>query len=134
MAARIDKTESAIGVFRAELAADVNPALYGQVCHVSLNSSGKAVLNAAGTSGVKGLHIPDRTTRKAGSIIDVLTNGEIVGFAIWNGTANVAAVAGTNYYTVPATGVMNVTPTSNVYVGHTVEADRLVVRMGGGLP
>ncbi len=134
MAARIDKTESAIGVFRAELAADVDPALYGRVCHVSLNSSGKAVLNAAGNSGVKGVHIPDRTTRKAGSIIDVLTNGEIVGFQIWNGTAVVDAVAGSNYYTVPATGVMSTTSTSNTYVGHTVEKDRLVVRMGGGLP
>jgi hypothetical protein len=134
MAARIDKTDSAIGVFRAELAADVDPALYGRVCHVSLNSSGKAVLNAAGNSGVKGVHIPDRTTRKAGQIIDILTNGEIVGFEIWNGTALAAAAAGTNYYSIPATGVHTTTATSNVYIGHTVEADRLVVRMGGGLP
>lgn len=134
MAARIDKTESAIGVFRAELAADVPSSLYGVVCAVSLNSSGKAVLNAAGNSGVKGVHVPDRTTRKAGSIIDVLTNGEIVGYQAWNGTTLADATAGTNYYVVPATGVHSTTATSNVYIGHTVEKDRLVVRMGGGLP
>lgn len=118
--ARIDKTDSAIGVFRAKAAADVaSEADYDKVLGASLNASGQAVLKAAGQTGFVGVCLVDRTKRKAGAILDILTAGEIVEVT--------GLVAGTQYYLHAATGALQTTPTKH-YVGHTVEADRLVVR------
>lgn len=117
--ARFDKVDSTIGVFRAVAAANVaSTADYDLVLGVGLNASGKALLKAAGQSGFKGVTTVDRTKRKAGDILDVMTAGEIVECA--------GLVAGQNYY-LTAAGILSTT-VSQWYVGHTVEADRLIVR------
>jgi hypothetical protein len=59
----------------------------------------------------------DRTKRRAGQIIDIMKIGEIVECA--------GLAAGTKYY-VQADGSIGATRTE-VYVGFTVEADRLCV-------
>lgn len=119
--ARIDKYESLSGGFRAPLAADYVGS--ATPVGVSLNSSGRVVLggvgNTVGSVGV--LCKPD--SAKAGSIVDIMTDGELVEFA---------GAAGTVYYADPTTGAINTTvPGAGVNgfrVGHTVEATRLIVR------
>lgn len=119
--ARIDKTDSNIGVFRAALAADVaSTADYDKVLACSLDASGNVLLKD-GTKPV-GVTTVDRTKRKAGSIQDVMTSGEIVECA--------GLAAGTKYY-IQDDGSIGTTVTE-FYVGVTVEADRLVVRFQGG--
>lgn len=118
--ARIDKTDSAVGVHRAPAAADVaSEADYHQVLGASINASGQAVLKAAGNTGFVGVCLVDRTKRKAGEILDIITLGEIVEVE--------GLAAGTLYYLNPATGALQTARTA-IKVGHTVEADRLVVR------
>lgn len=121
---RFDKVDSAIGGTRARLAADVAEADWNKVLGIGLNASGLAVPKAASTSGFVGVAIFDRTTRKAGTPIDIMRQGEIVDVP--------SLAAGTTYYltagglltaTAPAAGV------NAVQVGHTVEADRLVVNV-----
>jgi hypothetical protein len=116
--ARFDKVDSTIGVFRVPAAAAADEANYDRVIGVSVNAAGKGVLKAAGQTGFKGVTTVDRTKRKAGDILDVMTNGEIVECE--------GLVAGQNYY-LSAAGELQTGVTQH-YVGHTVEADRLVVR------
>lgn len=114
--ARIDKYDPVDGGFRAPL----NAALTGGVAPlgVGLNSSGRVVAGA-GVTGVIAV-IVSPADKAAGDIIDCMTDGEIVQFA---------GVAGTVYFAHAGTGVISSTP--SVYrVGQTVEAARLVVRMG----
>jgi hypothetical protein len=116
--ARIDKTDSAIGVFRALL----NAAVTGGAAPlgVGINSSGRVVVGA-GQTGVVGIMVSPYD-KAAGDPQDVLTNGELVEFG---------GVAGTVYTANTTTGVISTTAKSatQVVVGHTVEADRLIVRM-----
>lgn len=117
--ARFDKYDPISGGFRAPLAA----ALTGQEAprSVSLDTNGRVVVGA-GTTGNKGV-ICQPKDRKAGDIVDIMTDGEITDFA---------GVAGTNYRGVEATGVIEAgaAGAGQVYVGHTVEATRLIVRVG----
>lgn len=124
--ARIDKTDSAIGVFRAPLAADY--AGSETPVAVGLDVNGRVVIGA-GNSGIVGLLVrPPINTQaplmpyKAGSPIDVLTTGELVEFA---------GVAGTKYTANTTTGVVSSAAASatQIPVGHTVEGTRLVVRI-----
>lgn len=124
--ARIDKTESAIGVFRAPLAGDY--AGSETPVGVGLDVNGRVVIGA-GISGIVGLLVrPPLNLQaplmpyKAGSMIDVLTTGELVEFA---------GVAGTRYTVDSATGVVSATAASptQIAVGWTVEATRLIVRI-----
>lgn len=115
--ARIDKTESAVGVVRAALAADIDPADFGKIFGVGLNAQGR-VVKGAGQSGVIGVISPDRTVRKAGKVIDIFKLGD---FVECEGLS-----AGTKQYADAATGVISSTNTGT-YVGFTVEADRLVL-------
>ncbi len=143
MAARYDKYEPISGGFRAPLAADLTfdaAGHYGPKA-VSLNASGQVVEGTAAQSGAVGLlvknvplypnlgNIPGAVNAgvpiggKAGNIVDIMTHGEIVGVTgLVAGTAYYAASNGTLTATAPATGVQG------WRVGHTVEADRLVVR------
>lgn len=117
--ARIDKTESAVGVVRAPLAADVASGDYGLIFGAGLNGSGR-VVKGAGNSGVIGVINPDRTVRKAGKIIDIFKLGDFVECA--------GLAAGTKYYANDTTGVISATSgAGTTYVGFTVEADRLVL-------
>lgn len=120
---RIDKTDSAVGVVRAALAADVEEADYGQVIAVGLNASGR-IVKGAGTSGIIGVINPDRTRRKAGMVTDIFVLGDIVEVE--------GMTAGQAVYGVLADGTLSQTaPTAgeSVQIGFTVEADRLVIRL-----
>lgn len=124
--ARIDKTESAIGVFRAPLAGDY--AGSETPVGVGLDVNGRVVIGA-GQSGIVGLLVRPALNlqapllpMKAGNMVDVITNGELVEFA---------GAAGTKYTVNTTTGVVSSTAASatQIPVGWTVEATRLIVRV-----
>jgi hypothetical protein len=117
--ARIDKTDSAIGVFRGPLAAAVTGG--AAPLGVGINSSGRVVVGA-GQTGVVGI-IVCPYNKAAGDPIDVVTSGELVEFG---------GAAGTVYTANTTTGVISngaKSATQHV-VGWTVDADRLIVRTG----
>jgi hypothetical protein len=141
MAPRYDKYDGVTGGFRGKLAADLTVDSEGStgVRAVSLNASGRVVVGTAGASGFVGVivknvpfypslgSIPGAANLavpvggKAGDVVDIMTDGEIVDVA--------GLAAGTKYYAA-ADGTLNTTNT-NPYVGHTVEAGRLIVRAQG---
>lgn len=120
--ARFDHVDPTIGMTRAALAADVDPADFDVVLSVGLDATGHAVLKSAGNSGFVGVTIVDRTKRRAGQIIDIMADGELVECE--------GLTAGTKYYVQADGTISNVM--SETYVGYTVEADRLVVHFDGG--
>jgi hypothetical protein len=143
MTGRYDKYEPISGGFRAALGADLTFDAAGNMgpLAVSLNSTGKVVVGTAGQSGGVGVlcksvpmypnmgSIPGQINAavpvggKTGDIVDVMTHGEIVGVTgLVAGTTYYAASNGTLTATAPGAGV------NGYRVGHTVEADRLVVR------
>jgi hypothetical protein len=129
--ARFDKYDPISGGFRAPLAADwAGPV--GEPVGVGLDTDGR-VVPGSGNTGVVGVVVVDgqlspagtRTANRfAGDIMDVMTDGEIVDV---DGLA-----AGTVYFAAGADGAVSATgPAAGVNasrVGHTVEAQRLVVR------
>lgn len=124
--ARIDKTESAIGVFRAPLAADYVGS--ETPIAVGLDVNGRVVAGA-GVTGIVGIlcrpplnPATPLLPYKAGTPIDVVTSGELTEFA---------GVAGTKYTANTTTGVISSTAASatQIAIGWTVEATRLVVRV-----
>lgn len=117
--ARIDKYQPVAGGFRAPLHAAYTGA--AAAIGVSLNSSGRVVVGA-GNTGITGV-IVSPFDKAAGDTIDVMTAGEMVEFG---------GAAGTVYTANTTTGVISNAAASatQVKVGHTVEADRLVVRLG----
>lgn len=115
---RYDKYDGVSGGFRAVAFANQLEADYDKVLGVGLDANGLAVLKLPSVSGFKGVTIVDRTKRKAGNVLDVMTAGEIVDLT--------GLVAGTTYY-LTSVGVLSTTE-SRYMVGHTVEAWRLVVR------
>lgn len=123
--ARYDKYEPKNGGFRAELAADraANVTVVGTAgapVGVGLDVNGRLVAGA-GNSGIAGVLILTRAF-KARDTVDVMTDGEIVEFG---------GVPGTAYFIANATGVIGVAGgVGTTYIGHTVEAGRLVVRVG----
>lgn len=124
---RFDKVEPMGGSFRAALAAAIVADDVGKVFGVSINSSGRAVLGGSVASAIKGV-ICAVKPMAIGDIIDVMTDGEITNFT---DNAGAAVAAGADHFAAIATGVVSVTSTSSPqYVGHTVEAGRLVVRVG----
>lgn len=124
--ARFDHTDPNVGTFRVRLEADWLDADVGVVRAIGLNASGRAV-KGAGPSGLKGV-VALGMARKARHPIDCMTSGEILDVTDDEVTGTLAA--GINIYAVPATGVLTTTATANVYVGHMVEDDRLIVRFG----
>ena len=124
---RFDKYEPHVGGFRARLNADWLDADVGVTLAVSVNANGRVVKgNPAGAIGLKGI-LALGMARKAGHPVDVMQLGEVLDMT----DAEVAGTlaAGINIYAVRATGALTTTATGNVYVGHMVEIDRLVVRM-----
>lgn len=118
--ARYDKYDPVSGGFRAPLNADWADGDVGLVFGVGLNSSGR-VVKGAGQTGVRGVLVVDAKGYKAGDIVDVMTNGEIVEVA--------SLAAGTRYVANTGTGVL--ATATGTEVGYTVEATRLVVRANG---
>lgn len=144
---RWDKYDGYVGNYRGPLAADVVLATQAnKVLAVGVNSSG-AVTVGAGQTGVHGLVIipvgvdmygnllDGGVNTQAGDMCDVGKHGEITNFKPYqpSGTAPNPA-AGTNYYGHPDGAVLPSTGPGAVYVGHTVEADRLVVDVSAGGP
>lgn len=120
MPPRVDKTDSAIGVVRSVLAADVASNKLDTIVGVGLNAQGQILIGAAGQTGIVGVMIPTLWLSKAGQQADIFKLGDVVDC--------VGLAAGTNYWIVPATGALTPTATAgNVYAGYTVEADRLVL-------
>lgn len=122
--AHYDKYDPISGGFRAASAAaiaDVDPNV---VRAVSLDANGRMVIGTAGNSGGLGVFVAHKAIA-VGEVIDVMTAGEIVDVA--------GLVAGTTYYANADGTLTNVAPAAGINalkVGHTVEADRLVVRVG----
>ena len=116
--ARYDKYDPISGGFRAALAAAITSPDVGKLLAVGLDANGR-IVKGAGNTGIKGVLVVD-SPKAAGEIVDTMTDGEIVDVT--------GITAGTSVYGVPADGVVNTTATSNIYLGHTVEASRLVVR------
>lgn len=127
---RYDKYDPYDGGFRAPLAAVVDSADGFDLVGVGINASGLAVVGA-GQTGIVGVMVA-HGAKKVGDIVDVMTDGEVVEFTEDGTAAGAAAVSGTKYYVVAATGVVTDEPgttPANIPIGHTVEASRLVVRV-----
>lgn len=118
MGARVDKTDSAVGVVRAALAADIPQARWNTPIGMGINAAGLAVVGA-GNTGIVGVAIFDRTNYKTAQIADIFVLADVVGCE--------GLTAGTAYYSAAADGAMTTT-TTDTPIGWTVEADRLIVR------
>lgn len=122
LGAHYDKYDPISGGFRAPLAAAIADADPNVVQAVSLDANGRVVVGTAGNSGFVGVIVAHKAMA-ANDIVDVMTDGEIVDVA--------GLVAGTVYF-ASATGPLEVTApiagANKGRVGHTVEADRLIVR------
>jgi hypothetical protein len=118
---RFDKYDPLSGGFRAPLNADYtgSPLVVG----VGLNSSGRVVVGqGVAAVGIVGVIVQPKN-KKAGDIVDVMTEGEIVEFT--------SGVAGQAYTANTTSGLVDATAASatQIRVGFTVEATRLVVRV-----
>jgi hypothetical protein len=122
--ARYDKYDGVAGGFRVPASEAQLEANYGVPLGLGVNADGAGTLGDPENSGFVGVCIVDRTKRRAGDILDVMTNGEIVYDSDDTATA---LVAGTTYYLNAATGVLQ-TAETRYKVGHTIEAWRLIVR------
>lgn len=114
--------------FRAPLNVDWLDADVGKIIAVSLNANGRIVKgNPAGSSGLKGV-LALGMARKAGHPVDVMQNGEILDVVDDDVAGTLGA--GLNVFALGTTaaGTLTLTAASNVYVGHMVQIDRLVVR------
>lgn len=141
--ARWDKYDGYVGNFRAPLAADVVLASEAnRVVPVGINSSGAAVLGGAGQTGIVGLVIipvgvdmngnllTGGINIYAGDICDVGKHGEITNFQYVDAAGALSTpAAGVSIYAHPDGAVNATKSTDGVYVGHTVEADRLIVNV-----
>ena len=131
--ARIDKTDSAVGVVRAPLNFAIVEADYDTLIGVGLNAQGR-IVKGAGNTGILGVINPSKARTKIGQITDIFVLGDAVDctgltagtvyYADGTTGALAAGVAGTG--AAPAAGAGS-TPGS-VRIGFTVEADRLVIR------
>jgi hypothetical protein len=126
--ARVDKTDSAVGVIRAALNADLNANTEDSVIGVGLNSTGKVVVGA-GNTGIIGVLNPSRFYMKAGDIVDVFRLADIVDIGV--GDNDPTLTPGAKVYAHNTTGVVSTTATSGTLIGHTVEADRLILLIDG---
>ena len=116
--ARYDKYDPISGGFRAVLAVALDATKVGVPLGVGLDGNGR-VDNTAPASGVLGVLVVD-SPKVIGDVVDVMTSGEIVDVE--------GLAAGTVYFADAAAGAIG-TDNTDVRVGHTVEATRLVVRV-----
>lgn len=136
---RLDKTNSAIGSFRAPLNAAWNATSgpsgvtdLNRVIGVALNGSGKLIKATTAVSCVGILCLS--SAKAAGDIVDVFTNCEVVELDLNDIQGATTPAAGTKYYLDVTAGRLTATApiAANIgfYIGTTVEASRLVVRAG----
>lgn len=134
---RYDKYGPKVGGFRAKLNAAWNATSgpagvtdIGRVTCVALNGSGR-VIRATTVANMVGVVIVNGPMA-AGDVVDVMTSGEIVELAAADLQTGSPA-AGTKYYFDTTAGRLTTTApgvgVNGTYVGTTVEADRLVVRV-----
>jgi hypothetical protein len=133
--ARYDQVEPHVGIVRAPLAADITFPADGEFgpVGVSLDANGRVVIGTAGQSGFIGVLVknvptipagtysPQMTINnwmggRAGDIVDVMIQGQILDTDLPAGSAVYAAADGTLG-----------TVAGGARVGYTVEAGRLVV-------
>lgn len=127
--ARYDKYDPKVGGFRAPLAANFATADLEKIFGVGLNASGQ-VVKGAGQSGIVGVLVLTKAWG-AGTVVDVMTGGEIVEFGPTAGTPGTDfGTAGTVWYANNTTGAIVDDETAGfTRVGHTVEGTRLIVRV-----
>ena len=128
---RYDKYDPKTGGYRGTLAADWLAADVEHAVAVGHDANGR-VVKGAGVSGVKGVLVLTKAY-KAGTRIDVMTDGDIVEFGPNDGTA-VAGVdfadPSENFYGHADGKVTNTQGADGVYIGHTVDkGTRCVVRV-----
>lgn len=116
--ANIDKYEPLTGGHRAPLAAAMSGADLRVAHAVGLDANGR-VVKGGGNTGVIGVLVLTKA-KNAGDIVDVMQDGDVVEMT--------GLTAGTRYYGQPDGTISTVN--TGVPLGWTVEADRLVVRMG----
>jgi len=127
---RYDKYDPKSGGFRAPLAGDFDPEDVEKLIGVGLDENGR-VVKGEGNTGIKGVLVLTMV-RKAGEVIDVMTDGEIVEFEGEDGVPGKdLAKPGTNYF---VDGDGKVAEDGDLYVGATVQNHRLVVRFGRAVP
>lgn len=127
--ARVDKTESAVGVVRGVLNADLNDNILDSVIGVGLNATGKVVVGA-GQTGIIGVINPSKFFQKAGRPCDIFVLADIED--IGSGANDPDLDAGKAVFADNTTGVLSHTAAGGTYVGFTVEADRLILAVGAG--
>lgn len=147
--AKYDKYEPLAGGFRARLETALS-LVNGSIGPVAVShvSSGRVVVGDAGQSGLVGVFVKNVARGpvgqwgtdlhggapnayapvgvQAGDVIDVMTNGEIVDLDKDDFPAGTAFYANSNG-TLAAAGDAD---EGAIYVGHTAEAGRLIVRFG----
>lgn len=134
--ARIDKGDPMTSTFRVDVAADFLDANIGKLLAWGLDTSGKAVIGA-GNSGIVGVWVVNDKPGRVGPLreiprIDIMRMGCVTDFGPTSGTPGVTfGVAGTKYY-AHADGTIDATATAGVFVGVTVEPDRLEVNVNSG--
>lgn len=129
--ARYDKYDPISGGSRYKLEADWAKADEGIPFGVSLNANGRLIKGTAGTSGLIGVLVVDKTAgtisnKKAGDIVDVMRNGEIVE------VTSPALAKGITVY-VAASGALSAGATGDLAVGNTTDdATRVVISVTKG--
>jgi hypothetical protein len=139
---RWDKYDGYVGNYRAVLGVDIDlETESNKVLGVGLNSDG-AIVVGSGQTGIKGLlivavgadihgnYLDGGINNKIGDVQDIGKHGEITNFV----PSDVASVAGTNYYAHADGSVTATKGGDGIYVGHTVEADRLIVNVLDATP
>lgn len=134
---RIDKADPKVGNYRANLAAALPPQFVDHVVAVGHDANGRVVWGG-GQTGITGIICLTKAYR-AGTRIDVHTNGEVVEFGPNDhlaendtGTAKAGvdlAEPGTVYYGHTDGTVSDTPKVGSVRIGHTVEPHRLVLRV-----
>lgn len=126
---RFDKYDGKVGGFRARLKVAITSADVGKIQAVSIESgTGLVVIGGATGDLIAGVIVPVRPMA-ANEPIDVMTAGEIGDATATGGTA---LTAGAKVY-AHSTGVVDNSATASLLIGHTIEANRVVVRLSRGV-
>lgn len=121
-----------VGNFRANLASAIPSNLVERLWGVGLDANGR-IVKGAGQTGIVGVTVQTKTYA-AGKRIDVMTAGQVVEFqptAVAPGVGNTGD-PGKTYWANNTTGDIVVKPadtTGHTRIGHTVEGQRLIVRV-----
>lgn len=124
--ARIDKVAPGVGNFRGTSKSEVAEADWNQIRGVGVDANGLSEIGPS-VSGILGVSIFDKTTRRARSRIDIMTVGEIVDLGAGFSPGQKVYVSTTDG-TVQAVAGNAAVPVGTKYVGTIMEDGRLVVR------